>query len=136
MVAAIFAVLLAAGCTSTPEKEASSQTTNEKQGDVKYVELNMRDGTKIGGKYVSESAAFTNIIPMYVINSDGTMSSGNGKESGITTSLIATVVTIEDPSTLINKTLEEQAAAAKAHQAEIDAMNAKVAEANAKAMRS
>lgn len=131
--AAILVVILAAGCTSAPVKETSTTnvSTSEPQAAIKYVELGMVDGTKVGGKYVSESAAFTNIVPMYVVNDNGIMSRGNGKETGITTSLIATMVTIEDPSSLVEKTLNDQAAAEKAHQKEIDEMNAKIAKENA-----
>jgi hypothetical protein len=117
MMAAVLAVLLAAGCTSAPVKETSTTnvSTAEPPIAVKYVELGMVDGTKVGGKYVSESAAFTTIVPMYVINENGIMSRGNGKETGITTSLIATVITIEDPSSLVETTLNEQAIAEKAY---------------------
>ncbi len=135
--AAILAVILAAGCTSSPEKE--TPTTNvssaEPQAAVKYVELSMVDGTKVGGKYVSESAAFTNIVPMYVVNDNGIMSRGNGKETGITTSLIATMITIEDPSLLVEKTLNDQAAAEKAYKEERAAADAALAAENAKIMR-
>jgi hypothetical protein len=117
MMAAILAVILAAGCTSAPEKETSAKNVSatESQAVVKYVELGMVDGSKVGGKYVSESAAFTNIVPMYVIKENGIMSRGNGKETGITTSLIATVITIEDPSSLVEKKLNDQAVAEKAY---------------------
>jgi hypothetical protein len=91
----------------------------------------MVDGTKVGGKYVSESAAFTNIVPMYVINENGIMSRGNGKETGITTSLIATVITIEDPSSLVETTLNEQAIAEKAYKEERAAQDAALARKNA-----
>ena len=48
MMAAVLAVLLAAGCTSAPVKETSTTnvSTTEPPVAVKYVELNMVDGTK------------------------------------------------------------------------------------------
>jgi hypothetical protein len=136
MMAAIIVVILAAGCTSSPEKETSKTNVSaaEPQAAAKYVEISMTDGTKVGGKYASESAAFTNIVPMYVIDKNGLMSRGNGKETGITTSLIATMVTIEDPSSLVEKTLSDQAAAEEARQKEIADWNAKIAKENAKTM--
>ena len=136
MMAAILAVMLAAGCTSSPEKETSTTNVSatEPQAAVKYVELSMVDGTKVGGKYVSESAAFTNIVPMYVVDDNGIMSRGNGKETGITTSLIATMITIEDPSSLVEKTLKEQAAAERAYKEERAAADAALAAENAKKM--
>ena len=69
----------------------------------------MVDGTKVGGKYVSESAAFTTIVPMYVIDKNGFMKRGDGNETAFTTNLIASIVTIEDPSSYVNATLEAQA---------------------------
>jgi len=101
---------------------------------VKYVELGMVDGTKVGGKYVSESAAFTTIVPMYVINENGIMSRGNGKETGITTNLIATMVTIDDPSSLVTTTLNQQAIADKAYKEKRAAQDAELARKNAESM--
>jgi hypothetical protein len=137
MMAAVLAVILAAGCTSAPVKETSTTNVSvtEPPVAVKYVELGMVDGTKVGGKYVSESAAFTNIVPMYVVDDNGIMSRGNGKETGITTSLIATMITIEDPSSLVETTLNEQAIAEKAYKEQRAAADAALARENAEKMR-
>ena len=137
MMAAVLVVLLAAGCTSAPVKETSTTNVSvtEPPVAVKYVELGMVDGTKVGGKYVSESAAFTNIVPMYVVDDNGIMSRGNGKETGITTSLIATMITIEDPSSLVETTLNEQAIAEKAYKEQRAAADAALARENAEKMR-
>jgi hypothetical protein len=137
MMAAVLAVVFAAGCMSAPEKESSNQSQDaarESTGAVRYVEMSMIDGTRVGGKYVSESAAFTNIVPMYVIDKNGIMSRGSGTETGVTTSLIATVVTIEDPSSYVDKTLNEQAAAEKAYREERAAQDAALAAENARKM--
>jgi len=137
MMAAVLAVLLAAGCTSAPVKETSTTNVSvtEPPVAVKYVELGMVDGTKVGGKYVSESAAFTNIVPMYVVDDNGIMSRGNGKETGVTTSLIATMITIEDPSSLLETTLNEQAIAEKAYKEQRAAADAALARENDEKMR-
>jgi hypothetical protein len=123
MMAAVIAVLLAAGCTSAPVKETSttnvsvteSQATpkssvsvTEPQAAVKYVELNLLDESKVGGKYVSESAAFVTIVPMYVLDKDGFMSVGSGNEVGIKSSFVNTMVNIDDPSSYVAATLKAQ----------------------------
>lgn len=110
MMAAVLAVLLAAGCTSAPEKGTSTSNVSvtEPQGTVKYVELYMIDGTKVGGKYVSESAAFVTIVPMYILDKDGFMTAGSGKEVGLKTSLITSIVNIGDPSSSVATTLKAQ----------------------------
>lgn len=133
MMAAVLAVLLAAGCTSAPVKETSTTnvSTTVPQAAVKYVELSMVDGSRVGGKYVSESAAFTTIVPMYVIDKNGVMGRGNGKDTGITTNLIATMVTIDDPSSMVTTTLNQQAAAEKADQEKTAAWDAQIARDNA-----
>lgn len=112
----IAAVLLFCGCvgnngtqTNVTKTNATHNATTAPQSTVRYVELRILDGTKVGGKYVSESASFTTIVPMYVIDKYGTMIRGSGVETGITTSQIATMITIEDPSSWIDATLQEQA---------------------------
>lgn len=108
MMAAVLAVLLAAGCTSTPEKQPSNQSSNqsdavkvnitEPQNVERYVELIMIDESKVGGKYVSESAAFVTIVPMYVISKDGYLSEGSGKEVAIKVNYIGSIVNIDEAS--------------------------------------
>ena len=68
VMAAILAVILAAGCTSAPVKETSTTnvSTTVSQPAVRYVELQFSDGTKAGGKYVSETPGFVTIVPMYM----------------------------------------------------------------------
>jgi hypothetical protein len=131
--AAVIAVLLAAGCTSTPEKEASnvsSQNENikapirasENQGQDRYVEINLLDGTKVGGKYVSETAAFTTIDIMYTMDptaytwdANNTKHKdparyfvkANGAEISLKNSLINSMITIEDPTAMIEATQQE-----------------------------
>lgn len=131
--AAILAVILAAGCTSSPEKETSTTnvSTTETQGTVRFVELNMIDGTKVGGKYVSESAAFITIVPMYVLDKDGFMTLGSGKEVGLKTSLVDTMVNINDPSSYVATTLKAQSDKA----AELEAAQKLAAEKKAEEIR-
>ena len=124
MMAAILAVILAAGCTSTtPEKETSNISNavkvniTEPQAEERYVELNMLDGSKIGGKYISKSAAFVTIVPMYVLDKDGFMSVGSGKDVGIKTSLVNTMVNVGDPSLYMETTLKAQSDKAAALEA-------------------
>lgn len=110
MMAAVLAVILAAGCTSAPVKETSTTNVSvtESHGAVRYVELQMMDGSRVGGKYVSETAAFVTIVPMYILDKDGFMTKGSGKEVGIKSSLLTTMLTIQDPSSLVNVTLKTQ----------------------------
>lgn len=119
MITAILAMLLASGCTSAPVKETSTTnvSTAEPPGAVKYVELNMLDGSKVGGKYVSESAAFITIVPMYVLDKDGFMSVGSGKEVGLKTSFVNTMVNIDDPSSYVATTMKAQSDKAAALEA-------------------
>ena len=130
-------MILAAGCTSAPVKETStsnvsvteSQATSnsnvpvtESQAKDRYVEINLLDGTKVGGKYVSETAAFTTILVMYTMdpnaymfdayhkavkNPDKYFVKGNGAEVSIKNSLINTMVTIDEPTPVIEATLQE-----------------------------
>jgi hypothetical protein len=65
----------------------------------------LADGTKIGAKYVSESAAFTTIIPLYLIDKDGVLSRGSEKEIAIKNDFISFMIPIEEPSSFINATL-------------------------------
>ena len=113
VITTVLAVLLMAGCTSTPENGTSNMNNstsdeNEPTADVRYVELNFADGTKAGGKYISESEAFVTIVPMYVIGPDGNMAAGSGKEVGMKTSLITSMVNIEDPTSYVATTLKAQ----------------------------
>jgi PBP1b-binding outer membrane lipoprotein LpoB len=137
VISIVLLAVLMSGCTSAPVKETTntSVTTTTPQNTVKYVELHMIDGSSVGGKYVSESAAFTTIVPMYIIDKDGVMSRGNGKETGITTNLIATMVTIGDPSSLVTSTLNQQAIAEKAQEKENAASEAQIVANNANASK-
>jgi hypothetical protein len=132
MMAAVLAVILAAGCTSAPVKETSTTNVSvtesqaaskssvpvtEPPGAVKYVELDLLDGSKVGGKYVSESAAFVTIVPMYVLDKDGFMSVGSGNEVGLKTSFVNTMVNIDDPSSYVATTLKAQSDKAAALEA-------------------
>ena len=108
---AVLAALLIAGCTSNPEKTTSNQTqnnVNESPATAKYIELNLVDGSKVGGKYVSESAAFVTIIPAYVLDENGFMTKGNEKEVGIKTSAITIIANITDPTSYVAATLKAQ----------------------------
>jgi len=104
IIVSIILVVFAAGCTSAPVKETANATDSQNR----YVKLLFTDGTEMGGKYVSESAAFVTINPMYIIMEDGSMARGNGNEVGIKTSMITSVVTIPNPSEMINATLKAQ----------------------------
>jgi len=153
MMAAILAVILASGCTSAPVEEPSSApveepssvlveetpTSNvpvtESQANDRYVEINFLDGTKVGGKFVSETAAFTSILVMYTKDPDAYTSytspghlshdsytigpritvkdpnrylvKCNGAEVSFKNSLINTMVTIDEPTPMIEATLQE-----------------------------
>jgi outer membrane murein-binding lipoprotein Lpp len=145
MMAAVLAVILAAGCTSAPVKETStnvsvtsapvtetatsSVSVTETQAKDRYVEISLLDGTKVGGKYVSETAAFTTILVMYTMDPSAYTSDvnykavkdpnkyfakGNGAEVSIKNSLINTMVTIDDPTSMIEATQQEMSAIAAA----------------------
>ena len=140
MIAAILAALLMAGCVSSPEKEAlnsSGTSAPSVPSGVKYVQINLLDGTSIGGKYVSETAAFTTIDVMYTLDPeahtfynnsydsyvkdpDKYIVRGNGAEVAIKNALINTMVTIGDPEQVIKKAQQEvnddAAAAQKAYE--------------------
>jgi hypothetical protein len=119
VIAMVLTALFMAGCVSNaPVKETSNSSVPnagvpsvpnaEMKTTDRYVELEMIDGSAVGGKYISESAAFVTIIPMYAINNDGVMGIGNGEPTGIKTALINTMKDIENPSAKINATLEAQ----------------------------
>ena len=146
MMAAVLAVILAAGCTSAPVKETSttnvsvtsspvkesstsSVSVTETQAKDRYVEISLLDGTKVGGKYVSETAAFTTILVMYTMDPnaytfdanykavkdpDKYFAKGNSAEVSIKNSLINTMVTIDEPTPMIKATLQELNATAAA----------------------
>jgi hypothetical protein len=130
-VVTILVVLLAAGCVSSPQKGSSNQSVpvNESHTNVRYVQLNFLDGTSSGGKYVSETPAFTTIVWMYTIDPGATtmiVSSnlsgptyvkvkdpdrylvvGNGNNVSFKNTLINTMIDIGDPTAMIEKTLQE-----------------------------
>lgn len=143
MIAAVLAALLMAGCVSSPEKEASntSTSTSNAAGNVKYIQINLLDGTSVGGKYVSETAAFTTINVMYTLNPkayvfynhssdsyvkdpDKYIVRGNGAEVSIKNSLIDTMITIESPEKVIENAQQEVnediSAAQKAYEAKME----------------
>jgi hypothetical protein len=103
VVMSVVLAIFAAGCTSSPENAATAPNTT-----IRYVELYMADGSRVGGEYVSESAAFVTIIPMYLLDKDDYMVRGNGKEVGVKTDLVTSMRNIEDPSSLINTTIKAQ----------------------------
>ncbi len=131
MIAAILAVILASGCTSAPVEETSTSNVpvTESQAKDRYVEINLLDGTKVGGKCVSETAAFTTILLMYTMDPnaytfdaynkavkdpDKYLVKGTGAEVSIKNSLINTMVTIDEPTPMIEATLQEMNATAVA----------------------
>lgn len=128
LMATVLAVAFIAGCTSAPEKETVNQSAQEaplaknSADNVRYVEINLLDGTNVGGKYVSETAAFTTIIAMYTMDPsaytldaynkavkdpDKYFVKGNGAEISIKNSLINSMITIEDPTAMIEANLQE-----------------------------
>lgn len=126
MMAAVLAAILAAGCTSAPVKETSttnvsitesqvapnsSVTVTETQANDKYVQINLLDGSYVGGKYVSETAAFTTIVVMYVydpnVGAGNFFNRGNGNEVGFKNSLINTIIPIDEPTAMIEAKLAE-----------------------------
>jgi len=135
MMAAVLAVLLAAGCTSAPEKETSttnvsvtsapvietatsSVSVTETQAKDRYVQINLLDGSYAGGKFVSETAAFTTIVVMYVHDPNvwggNFFNRGSGEEVSFKNSLINTMVTIDEPTPMIEATLQKLNATAAA----------------------
>jgi hypothetical protein len=126
-------ILLACGCvqkgadqtkpnlTQMPTMQNASAETSAK---VRYVQLNFLDGTSVGGKYVSETAAFTTIQYMYRLDpgwADVTLSTGGTKtvgypeitnESGaivaFKNTLINTMIDIENPAVVIKKAQQER----------------------------
>ncbi|MFZ3112950.1 hypothetical protein [Methanothrix sp.] len=115
--------MLIAGCTSAPEKDMSELNVSdtESQSNDRYVQINLLDGTSVGGKYVSETAAFTTINVMYMLDPEAYTSyngssvrdpdkyiiKGNGAEVAFKNSLIDTVYTIADPEEIIDKAQQE-----------------------------
>ena len=136
---AVIAILIIAGCVSTPgpqpkasqpEVNQINNTTITKPPEARYVQINMVDGGSVGGQYLSETAAFVTIIPMYLLeehtygNGTGTcdffetdpeyLTKGSGVATGIKVSLVNTMVDIPDPRPYIaekSKSQEETAAA-------------------------
>jgi hypothetical protein len=128
MMVAVLAVLLAAGCTSAPVKETSttnvsvtsapvtetstsSVSVTETQAKDRYVQINLLDGSYAGGKYVSETAAFTTIVVMYTYDPHITVGNffnkGNGAEVAFKNSLINTIIPIDEPTAMIEAKLAE-----------------------------
>lgn len=123
VITAIVIAVMLAGCTSAPEKDTSELNVSdtESQSNDRYVQINLLDGTSVGGKYVSETAAFTTINVMYMLDPkaytsyngssvrdpDKYMIRGNGAEVAFKNSLIDTVYTIEDPEEIIAKAQQE-----------------------------
>ena len=125
LMAAVLVVLLA-GCVSSPEKGTSNQSVvvketsnqsvpvNDSKTNVRYVQLNLLDGSQVGGIYVSETPAFTTIQYMYNFEPDyiEVTTEGGGSstvectkitnESGATigfkNALINTMIDIENPA--------------------------------------
>jgi hypothetical protein len=155
LMAAVLAVLLTSGCTSSPEKEASNSSTSASKVEdgVRYVQINFLDGTSAGGKYVSETAAFTTINVMYLLDPNGYKYNngsfvkdpnkyivrGNGAEVRFKNELINSMVNIDDPEQFIVKTQQEIKdeidAAQTAYEEKIEKGNAAAAEREAKRVK-
>lgn len=119
----IGATLLAVMISGCMSESAKTEVAEENESEnIRYVEISLLDGTKVGGKYVSETAAFTTIIGLYMINPDAYISDANhktvkdpnkyfvranGAEISIKNSLINTMVTINEPSAMIEASLKE-----------------------------
>ena len=130
--------VLVCGCLGGEQSSSEATDTaseEESPSTDRYIEITLLDGTKVGGKYVSETAAFTTIIAMYTMDPnaytsyntpgsikqgyyhagpmirvkdpDGYLVKANGTEISIKNSVISVVVTIDDPTPMIEATLEE-----------------------------
>ena len=120
-------VVLMSGCMS---ESAKNEVADENESEnVRYVEIYLLDGSRTGGKYVSETAAFTTLISMYVVHPDAYtydayykrvknpteyFKRGSGAEVSIKNSLINTMVTIDDPMAMIEANLQEMNETAEA----------------------
>ncbi|NPV51743.1 MAG: hypothetical protein HPY60_11195 [Candidatus Methanofastidiosum sp.] len=155
LVAAILAVLLTAGCTSSPEKEVSNTSiiASNSENGPRYVQINFLDGTNAGGEYVSETAAFTTIKVMYILDPEAYtyyndsyvrdpnkyIVRGNGAEVGFKNELINTMINIEDPESFIEKTQkeieDEITAAQKAYEEKMEKYAIAAAEREAKRVK-
>jgi hypothetical protein len=116
-IAMVLAMLFAAGCVSdnAPVNETVKETLKEKVqtieskvAAIRFVELNMTNGTKVGGIYESESDALVSIIPLYTVDKDGVMTKGTGASTGFETSSISMMTNITDPKEFVNTTLAAQ----------------------------
>ena len=109
-------VLIVAGCVNSPGPvNKTSNASTSIVPPVRYVELRMVDGSRIGGEYVSENANFVTIIPLYVFEGDSDkLINGSGIEMGIKIALVNTMTNITDPRPLIKVKLQEQREAAEA----------------------
>jgi len=132
-------VILLSGCISTPEKGTTNETKttqikiteslakeNDSQANAsgaRFVQINLWDGTSVGGKYVSETPAFTTIELIYTLNPNALPSErkfvkgdektigikndyiskiiGDGKTIGIKNDYISKIIDIEDPTPMI-----------------------------------
>jgi len=125
----VLGAIFVSGCMSntptTPVNESAAKATAQQQQPtklpVRYVELRLTDGSITGGEYVSESANFVTIIPLYAFKADSdTLINGSGVEIGIKIALVNTMTNITDPRPFIAAKLQEQeeaaAAAAKARE--------------------
>lgn len=103
------------GCMSAPEKSATNSSASTIAPAVRYVQINLVDGTQVGGKYVSETAAFTTIDLMYTMDPNAYtwiggnyvkdpnkyVVKGNGTEIAIKNALINSMITINNPESVI-----------------------------------
>ncbi len=117
LIGMVVAVLFAAGCISdnAPINETVKEAAKEKIQNVesrvaaiRFVELNLTDGSKAGGMYKSESGDAVTIIPLYTIDKDGFMTRGKAVSTDFNASSISTMTNITDPKEFINTTLAAQ----------------------------
>lgn len=116
-IAMVLAVLFAAGCVSdnAPVNETVKEKIQDvgsnigsKVAEIRFVELNMTDGAKVGGIYESESEDLVTIVPLYEIDKDGFMTRGNRVSTDFNTSSISAMTNLTDPKEFINTTLATQ----------------------------
>ena len=105
----LFAILIS-GCMSEPEPP------------TRYVQINLWNGSQVGGEYVSETAAFTTVRHLYTLDPDAYthdafgrevkhpekyFTKGNGTELSIENSFIHTMITTDNPAALIEANQKE-----------------------------
>jgi len=133
----VLGAIFASGCmsntsntTTVPVNESATikgpaqanESAASQASALRYVQIQLTDGSKVGGQYVSESPAFVTIIPMYLLQEHTWENStcryyetdpeylteGSGINTAVKIALINLMIDIPDPRPFIEMKLKSQ----------------------------